>query len=923
MGTKIWQFIKTIVGKETIVKGVETTNAVLGLAEKLKSEGPKVQQLAPYVSQINSLLDVLNSPMAKIVGSSLPFVTIALGLLQIYREQAKREPTLVECVALVSQAAYLDSFQHEIAQLRDKPNFQTWLTQIGEKPASQSLQQRVKHLADLELDDREARLALIYFHESQLAQAFNQSLQARMVELGLSKTGAQKLVDRVARNTDRYLLPALAESGQTVQAMLHWFQVGGQTNFEKYFSIDIYLDEKIKPLPLLPVFDEPFAFKDIYVPLQAQPLTSNGERDEGKPAIDLEQWAREFLHDDARKKRIMFIQGGPGRGKSVFCRMFAHWVWQQEYPRWTPILIRLRDVRTLEKDFEETLRQAVDRDFALTDPGWLTDRNTRFLFLLDGFDELLMQGRSSGGLEEFLRQVGKFQESCADNSEKGHRVLITGRSLSLNSIERTMPANLERVEIEPMQAQQQARWFGRWAPLVGTEKAVAFQRFLADDHCPERIRGTEMEPGLAQEPLLLYLLAAMHRDGKLTITEFAGVQRGKAKVVVYEKTLDWVLSKQRPAELQQEITALHQNELRHILMEAGLCVVQAGGKCAPITMIEARLKDTSVKTLLEQARQRLGDNPLRNALATFYLQPGQGLEGAVEFAHKSFGEFLCADRIREALEDWSRPGRRGGFETSQSQMDWELYDLLGATILTPEIVEYLAALMAESTELQVVNLFQRLQEFYRRWCQGEFIDGNPATLPQQKMVQLREQLKGIETLTGQRQVNLYTGLNVLILLLELHRYGQRQKASHKDIQFYPCGKPATPAFDRNRLLQTIYSSNALNPGTFSNLCGNFLSSTNLSGADLSGADLSGVNLDSANLSEANLSGANLSGANLDSAYLYRANVSGANLSGANLSGANLDIANLSGANLDRANLYRANLYSANLSGANLSGASLY
>jgi hypothetical protein len=44
--------------------------------------------------------------------------------------------------------------------------------------------------------------------------------------------------------------------------------------------------------------------------------------------------------------------------------MFADWVRQHEHPRWTPILIRLRDIRTMEKDFEETLRKAVDRDFA-------------------------------------------------------------------------------------------------------------------------------------------------------------------------------------------------------------------------------------------------------------------------------------------------------------------------------------------------------------------------------------------------------------------------------------------------------------------------------------------------------------------------------------------------------------------------------
>jgi hypothetical protein len=42
----------------------------------------------------------------------------------------------------------------------------------------------------------------------------------------------------------------------------------------------------------------------------------------------------------------------------------------------------------------------------------LTDRNLRFLFLLDGFDELLMEGRTSGGLEEFLKQVGSFRKAA-------------------------------------------------------------------------------------------------------------------------------------------------------------------------------------------------------------------------------------------------------------------------------------------------------------------------------------------------------------------------------------------------------------------------------------------------------------------------------------------------------------------------------
>ena len=109
--------------------------------------------------------------------------------------------------------------------------------------------------------------------------------------------------------------------------------------------------------------------------------------------------------------------------------MFADWVRQNFHPIWTPVLIRLRDIPTLQKSFRDTLKEAVNAGFA-SDDGWLTDRNTRYLFFLDGFDELLMEGRSSGGLKEFIEQVGQFQRDCAQNSEMGHRVLITGRPLA-------------------------------------------------------------------------------------------------------------------------------------------------------------------------------------------------------------------------------------------------------------------------------------------------------------------------------------------------------------------------------------------------------------------------------------------------------------------------------------------------------------
>jgi uncharacterized protein YjbI with pentapeptide repeats len=362
-------------------------------------------------------------------------------------------------------------------------------------------------------------------------------------------------------------------------------------------------------------------------------------------------------------------------------------------------------------------------------------------------------------------------------------------------------------------------------------------------------------------------------------------------------------------------------------------------------MIESRLlekEDEGAKELIEKARQTGSDEALKNALAAFYLKSGTA-DNSVEFFHKSFGEFLCAERMAETLEEWTQETekrRKTSYTINAKELDRQIYDLFGYGNLTAEIVEYLMALLIKN-EIDFAVLFERLHEFYLRWCNGDFIelwDTSDENLPLKKAQQLQQQ--DIER--GQRQVDIYTGLNVMILLFELHRYGQSQEELKEKLHFYPCGKPGSEEFDKQRLLRIIGYADSLKVYAFLGIIGQFLSYADLRSADLRSADLSGADLRSADLRSADLSGANLrsadlrsanlrsadlrsadlSGANLSYANLRSADLSYANLRSADLSGANLSDANLSGANLSGANLSGANLSGANLSGANLSGADL-
>ncbi|MBW4445993.1 MAG: pentapeptide repeat-containing protein [Spirirestis rafaelensis WJT71-NPBG6] len=318
----------------------------------------------------------------------------------------------------------------------------------------------------------------------------------------------------------------------------------------------------------------------------------------------------------------------------------------------------------------------------------------------------------------------------------------------------------------------------------------------------------------------------------------------------------------------------------------------------------------------------------------------------LEFSQKNLHQFIFPEQLQKSLEEWTKPSSnsfniremppgtllfscRRGYpnETTPEgdrQLHEQIYNILGNATLTPETVEQVINLLTTSQEFRPVLLFERLEDFYRRWCQGEFIDAAPDdNLPQKKMLQLQAQ----KIILGLRQIDIQTGLNVMILLLELHRYAQTQDDLKQKINFYPSSQPGKENFFTSQLLRIINYSDAIEIGNFSNIVGEFLRGGNFSGAYLGDANLTGANFSQANLKntylgDANLTGVNFSNANLKDANLGDANLSGANLSNANLSGVDLSSANLSGANLSGANLNRADLSSADLSSTNLSGANL-
>jgi hypothetical protein len=447
----------------------------------------------PALGEMSSLLDLLASPWAMVVKDMIPFAPAAIAILQ----QFKDELSVEECVVFVAQVAYLESWQEEVKQ---KPD---WWGKVKEDLPSPKFDEKLFALGEMEIDSAGLMAILHELPTSELMARFNAILSTRLQELGLEESDTRSIVLRVAGRTDRYLHQILAENAERVEVLAEFSHTGGLDTSKYYASIDRYLATEIAPLPDEILFETEhlkLTLGDIYVSLNVQLLEQDGSPTSQVP-MPIESWAIDRLLDPKCNK-ILLVQGIAGSGKSTFCRVFADYT-RRKLP-FIPILIRLRKLRSIAQTFTQTLELFL-KDSGFIYDGWLTNKNQRYLFLLDGWDEL-------GAAEsiELLEQVARFQE------RSHHRCLITGRTLAILDLDRCIfdADHLERVELT--ETIDHNPWLDKWEAKFGILDRQGLEKFLqiyfqtTDD-----LAHRSIDSNLVGEPLTLYLLGKIYRESQL------------------------------------------------------------------------------------------------------------------------------------------------------------------------------------------------------------------------------------------------------------------------------------------------------------------------------------------------------------------------------------------------------------------------
>ncbi|WP_315791324.1 pentapeptide repeat-containing protein [Fischerella sp. JS2] len=885
----------------------------------------EVKSLIPL--DICSLAEVLELPLAAVWQEITVFAQLTESLLRTisYKKPLKRN----EGTWLAFQIAYLRGLQQVFVQ--EKSLQRPWLNQImlwdsrrgngeiSQNNASMSvrllqdsqLQGLLKTLRPGKLTDTQAEQALSLVADSLLAQQIDNAVKAWFVANGVEEVESKLITQRLQNSLFGHLLAVIAENAPPLAQLQKFVGLGNLcpvNSTDKHLQnpeTGLHVGDKIDLLRELyraslmqrqseTLFMESFALKDIYVPLNGLPINeSDSQPHNTAEPIDLMTWVRQQL---AHLDTIAVIESEAGYGKTSFCQMWTAVAAKEFYPAWMPILIRLKDVK-----YGKTLAATLNSGFALNRyihlGDWLQQDYPPCLLVLDGLDELPPASQGNQAKIILMQQLFGLQ------SQSRHKIVLTSTSQALEEItqELELPLPLCRISIQPWEQEEWKQWFQLWAQVQSLPIAQNFFTFLKQSGVFSVASKLPELAALVCQPLMLYLLGVLHRDGLLDeqilllATKTQATTSATLLWEIHQRLSRWLLGYPQTGGVKTMLlrsgsTYIHrtQDAIANLLQNRH-----------PQDVLE-HMQAIALQILHSQ-RHQITLEPNHSNLPAFYFIPSPTPHLQTEFSHPKLGEFLCTQAIVAQLKllIQSQQNAYGEFTfvlESASSVAQQLYNLFGFGIVSPELENLVIESLRREPqhEFAFELLCDRLLSFWDIYCRGRWLDEGIAH-------KAFAYFQALQNPANVEQIHAAVGMNVFLLLCACH---QQTKST-----FWPCGNPENLSeFYSQALMILIARTKVLHPAAFATrLQSTSLAYLSLSGADLSQAMLAGVNFGQIDLSNTNLMGANLVGANLLDANLAAANLTGANLTDANLSGANLASANLTGANLTGANLHSTNL----------------
>ena len=672
-----------------------------------------------------------------------------------------------------------------------------------------------------------------------------------------------------------------------------------------------------------PMFGETFGIVHVFVPLcgyfeeeaedpevgarrsRPAPDEKLRGRNEGgvrRVVVDLAEELITWVERAEKKGAVRVIVGGPGSGKSSFARMLA----AQLAAKGTRVLYVPLHLIDPEKDLENAIGRFVrEQDLLPENPLLPVEQEPRMLLLLDGLDELAMQGKASAEVAQKLMEEALRYVDRRNHGGTRIQVLFGGRDVVVDTSRGALREPGQVLHLLPYHVADEAR-----DAYVDMRKLLALDRrdiwwrnyglAKGGEHTamPKTLQRSDLDE-LTSQPLLGYLIALSFARGIVDFSKPDDVDLN----AIHQDLISSVHERDYAGARLPDVRHLSTEQFTQLLEEVALATWHGDGRSTTAKAIHAACTRSGLTALLDVFERNATTGSAR-LLSAFYFRQCSGQrdgEPRFEFTHKSFCEYLMAKRISRALqrieEEFalreSTPGR--GWSTREALKHWA--ELLGPTEIDSEVLRFFLGEMSHAGKWIArkcqIALVRMIDELLLEGMPMEMLAFRPAYFEETRRARNAEE--GLLACLG---------------------------ACARPFSFRSEVAWPGPAAFCGWLARLNNQAQPIVPLVRGWLGGLVLDRQNLSGASLEGANFVKASVKRAILVRANLEGANLASADLGRARLMDANLQGASLRYADLSGANLEGANLEGADLQHADLRKALLVNVRLKGANLEGANL-
>ncbi|WP_433830344.1 NACHT domain-containing protein [Actinoplanes sp. CA-015351] len=391
-------------------------------------------------------------------------------------------------------------------------------------------------------------------------------------------------------------------------------------------------------------------------------------------ATDFAGFLATYLTTPQSVEAPLLLLGHPGAGKSSLTRILAARLPASDYLVVRVVLREVPAEAEIQDQIEIALRAAIGETVAWADVARDADAAMPVI-LLDGFDELLQ----ATGIHQsdYLQRVAAFQQREAALGRPA-AVMVTSRVAVADRAR--LPSGSLAVRLEPFDAAQLERWLATW-----NHANAGYWQATGRD--PLTLDVVRRYPDLAEQPLLLLMLALYDADDN--VIQRAGEALGTGQL--YERLLHKFA--------EREVRRLHRNQLDSAI--PGLVEDELLRLSVVAFAMFHRLRLWVTTDELDSDLAGLGLQPQRAQTQAFRgpLTAGQEMVGrfffiqkaqaqrddktlqTYEFLHATFGEYLVARLVVQALTDAAARSRARTLTLGAGAEDDLLQSLLGYTPL--------------------------------------------------------------------------------------------------------------------------------------------------------------------------------------------------------------------------------------------------